>query len=299
MTTSSYSVLKPYLAEDLDGDLDGDLDEKSILTMPIPSITPAIEANSYYFGHPEWGIKYFEACHRDQFFKSRWWAAIGNWDDKIVVDIGCGPGNLYASLGGSPKLLIGVDVSPGALSIATSLGYIPILADAHNLNFTDSFADFVVLNATLHHCENMEVVLARAASLVKPGGKLITDHDPQLSAWNYKGLAMFLWNMRLPFYRLIKRGGHASLAEQNWGLATEVHHKPGDGVTPELFYKTLEPLGFTVKLYPHNHTVGRECLQGDYGMADEKYRFAQLLSGIDPNSPQSALSLMCIATRNI
>ncbi len=29
----------------------------------------------------------------------------------LGVDIGCGPGNLYATLGGSPKLLIGVDIS--------------------------------------------------------------------------------------------------------------------------------------------------------------------------------------------
>ncbi|MEH2326884.1 MAG: hypothetical protein V7K32_25630 [Nostoc sp.] len=45
---------------------------------------------------------------------------------------------------------------------------------------------------------------------------------------------MWLWNLRLWLYRLIKRGGHTTAAEQTWGLATEVHHRPGDGVTPEL-----------------------------------------------------------------
>ncbi|MHC5825400.1 MAG: class I SAM-dependent methyltransferase, partial [Nostoc sp.] len=65
-----------------------------------------------------------------------------------------------------------------------------------------------------------------------------------------------------------------------------------------LYYKILEPLGFNVKVYPHNHTCGAEVLQDNYGKSDKKYRFAQFCSGINPNSPEAALSLMCIATRH-
>lgn len=119
-----------------------------------------------------------------------------------------------------------------------------------------------------------------------------------MRAWNFTGLAMWLWNLRLPIYKLTKRGGHASTAEQTWGLASEVHHRPDDGVTPEFYHKTLEPLGFNVKVYPHNHTIGAEVFLGNYGKSDRKYRFGQLLSGIDPDSPQAALSLMCVATRH-
>lgn len=291
--TSTYSALQPYLASNTSAELDA----KNILIYPILNESPAIQANSYYFGHPEWAKSYFEGCHRDDIFKSRWLAATGSWDDKIVVDIGCGPGNLFATLGGSPKLLIGVDVSYGALEMAQKLGYTPVLADAHNLPFISGFADIVAVNATLHHCDQMDVVLAQASRLVRPGGILITDHDPHLSAWNYKGLSMWLWQFRLGLYRLIKRGGHTSAAEQSWGLASEVHHRPGDGVTSEMFHKTLEPLGFSVKIYPHNHQLGAETFQGNYGKAGWKYRYAQLLSGIDPNSSQAALSLMCVATK--
>ncbi|MHC5738921.1 class I SAM-dependent methyltransferase [Nostoc sp.] len=295
MPTSSDSVLSPYI----DADLRVDLDKQNILNFPISTSSPAIQANSYYFGHPLWAKNYFESCHRDEVFKSCWQAAMGSWDHKIVVDIGCGPGNLYATLGGKPQLLIGVDVSHGALSMAQGLGYTPVRADAHHLPFIDNFADIVVMNATLHHCEYMAVVLEEAARLVRPGGILITDHDPQLTAWNFQGLGLWLWNLRLWLYRLIKRGGHTSAAEQTWALATEVHHRPGDGVTPEFYYKILEPLGFSVKVYPHNHTVGAEVLLGNYGKSDNKYRFAQLCSLINPNSPLAALSLMCVATRHI
>ncbi|MEA5504506.1 class I SAM-dependent methyltransferase [Halotia wernerae UHCC 0503] len=294
MPISSCSVLSPYIA----ADLRVDLDKQDILNFPISTSSRAIKANSYYFGHPEWAKNYFENCHRDEMFKSCWQAAMGSWDHKIVVDIGCGPGNLYATLGGKPQLLIGVDISYGALEMAQHLGYTPVLADAHQLPFISKFADIVVLNATLHHCEYMDVVLNEAARLVRPGGILITDHDPQLTAWDFQGLGLWLWNLRLWLYRFIKRGGHTSKAEQIWGLATEVHHRPGDGVTPDFYYKTLEPLGFTVKVYPHNHTLGAEVLQGDYGESDKKYRLAQLCSGINPNSSQAALSLMCVATRH-
>ena len=64
-------------------------------------------------------------------FGDRWQAAHEQWHpqawgDAVGVDLGCGPGNLYATLGHSrgsgtvpkPKILIGVDVSEGALQKA-------------------------------------------------------------------------------------------------------------------------------------------------------------------------------------
>jgi hypothetical protein len=66
MSTSSYSVLRSYIT----ADLIVDLDDQNILNCPISTSSTAIEANSYYFGHPEWAKNYFENCHRDQAFKS-------------------------------------------------------------------------------------------------------------------------------------------------------------------------------------------------------------------------------------
>lgn len=273
--------------------------DEDIPIYTIPNPTLGIQANSKYFGHPEWAENYFQACHRDAAFIGAWQAAIGSWQDKTVVDIGCGPGNVYAALKdvcGVPRQIIGVDVSLGGLKMAQNLGYTPLLADAHRIPLRSEFADVVVVNATLHHCDDMATVLSEAARLVRPGGLLITDHDPQQSAWAYKGLALWLWKARIPLYRWIKRGGHASDDEQYWGLASEVHHKPQDGVTPELYHRSLDA-EFEVQLYPHNHDVGASVLQGDYGRAVWKCRVAQQLSGIDPNRPESALSIMCVARK--
>jgi hypothetical protein len=107
-----------------------------------------------------------------------------------------------------------------------------------------------------------------------------------------------LWNARLPLYRLLNRGGHSREDdEQTWALATELHHEPGDGLTREMVIDTLRPLGFEVRLYPHNHRVGAEVCVSKTARAPFRLRFTQRLSGINPNSPEACMSLMCVATR--
>lgn len=257
--------------------------------------TPAIEANARYFDCPEWTDGYLRHCHRDAAFKARWTAATGAWDDKIVVDIGCGPGNVFATMGGVPKTLIGVDVSRGSLEIACESGYEPLLADAHDLPLASGIADIVVVNATLHHCDDMTRILQEAARLVAPGGVLVTDHDPQLEAWDFKGLGKWLWDQRIWIYRRLKIGFHASREQQAAALATEIHHTPGDGVTRQFFERVLRPRGFVVEVHGHNHGEGEEVLRGSWGKSATKYRVGQRLSFIDPDAEHAALSLMCVA----
>ncbi|MBD1918207.1 class I SAM-dependent methyltransferase [Phormidium sp. FACHB-322] len=262
--------------------------------------TPSIQANSSYFSNPKWAKTYFDACHRDALFKERWQAAAGSWTDKIVVDVGCGPGNLLASLGGTPKLLIGIDVALGSLAMAQAIGYTPLLADAHDIPLVSGFADLVVVNAALHHCDDMPKVLSEAARLVRPGGLLVVDHDPQLTGWYYRGLGLLLYKLRLGFiYRFFLKDLYVPDEERLSALATEVHHRPGHGVTRDLFLDTLPLLGFEVKLYPHNNAIGAEALQGKWGKPPHwRYRIGQLLSGINCWSADAALTLMCVATRN-
>ena len=267
---------------------------------PLVKQTPGLKANAHYFGQPNWVRNWFECVHRYPQLRERWHAAGGTWDDKIVVDVGCGPGNLFATLGGRPAALLGIDVARGSLEWAERIGYAPLLADAHAMPLKSAFADIVALNGTLHHCDDMVQVLTESARLVKPGGLLMADHDPQFSAYDLKLLGKLLWDLRLPLYRRIGRGGHAPLDdEQAWALASEIHHQPGDGLTAELFHRVLQPLGFAVRLLPHNHRVGAEVLEGHRGRAPFRMRLAQRLSGIRPDSDAGALSLLCVATRRI
>ena len=226
MDTVEQSKLQPFLTLDHQVNLKSDIPEASIAD------TPEIQANSFYFSNPTWAKTYFDACHRDAAFRERWLAAAGSWDNKIVVDVGCGPGNLYANLGGKPTLLIGVDVARGSLEMARQIEYTPLLADAHDIPLISEFADIVAINASLHHCTDMSRALAESARLVRLGGVLIVDHDPQLTAWNYKGLGLLLYKVRLGLiYRFFLRNLAVPDEERTHALATEVHHQPGHGVT--------------------------------------------------------------------
>lgn len=263
----------------------------------IPNNSEGLRANATYFGNAGWAQEYLDFCHRDAHFKSRWLAAGGDWTGKTVIDLGCGPGNVFATLGGKPRLLVGVDVAAGSLELAARQGYTAVLADAAHTPFRSEVADIVVINASLHHCDDMHAVLREGARLVKPGGLLITDHDPQLTAWDYKGLAKFMWDARLWVYRVTRHGFHKTGSQQSWGLRTEIHHRPGDGVTREFFTSTLAPLGFDVRVHAHNHQIGADALRGQVGPAHWKYRMGNALSGRDPGASASALSLMCIAKK--
>jgi ubiquinone/menaquinone biosynthesis C-methylase UbiE len=273
------------------------IEKEDYFEFPIMRYSQSLRANAVYFDHPEWAPEYLKYCHRSDTFKSRWLRATGDWKNKTVIDIGCGPGNINATLQQTPETLIGIDVAPRSLKLAGELGYIPILADANNLPFKSNIADIVVLNAALHHTENMDSILKEAGRLVKPGGVLVTDHDPQYSAWNYKGIAMLLWKARLLYYRLIGHSFHKSSNQQKAALECETHHKPGHGVTHELFESVLGPLGFDVKVYSHNHTLGKEVLEGKTGPIEFKYKVGNLLSGRNPKAASSALSLMCVAQK--
>lgn len=267
------------------------------LEMELTDVSDAVTANATYFGNAEWAQEYLTYCHRDDHFKSRWLAAGGDWTGKVVVDLGCGPGNVFANLGGKPKLLVGVDVAAGSLEMAAGLGYAAVLADAADVPLRSGIADIVAINASLHHCEDMAAVLREAARLLKPDGVLITDHDPQLSAWDYKGVAKLMWNARLWIYRLTGHGFHKTGPQQDWGLRTEIHHKPGDGLTEAFFRRILTPLGFDVRVHAHNHQIGADALSGKVGPAEWKYRLGNLFSGRMPGAATSALSLMCIAKK--
>src|SRR5262249_37657171 len=125
-----HSTTLPFLREGVRLEQAG-----SIFSHPIRNPSEAIEPNTSYFGNREWAKEYLHYSHRDNRFRERWHKGIGNYSDKIVVDIGCGPGNIFANFDLKPKVLIGVDVAPAALEMAASHGYLPLLADAADLPF--------------------------------------------------------------------------------------------------------------------------------------------------------------------
>lgn len=295
--------LSPYLKPDSNIQWD----PLGVAIAPTPLFSPGMLANAYFFGHPRWGRRYAARAHRSQAFCDRWQAALqqhapDGWDEKVVIDLGCGAGNLWERLGGEPAEIIGVDISLGALHWAAADGYAALRADVHQLPLQSACADIVVANALLHHCDRPGQVLREAARLVKPGGLLITDMDPQRSAWQRKGWGLWLNQQTWPNLMDWLRDDLPQADELVWQRATELHNRqPSQGLQPALFHSTLGELGFEVHVYPHNSTphrsTGAEALQGKWGKASLKTQWEQRLSGLNWDSPSNASSLMCIAQR--
>lgn len=295
--SSVHAALEPYLKQGVEIEwLDG-----TIPSFKIQHWSKGMLANAKFFGDLEFGPKYFKFENASKSFGDRWRAAIGCWDDKIVVDIGCGPGNLLAAVGGKPSTILGIDIALGALKHAAEIGYLPLLADAQNLPLKDGFADIVTLNATLHHCDNFTRVLTEAARLLRDGGILITDEDPVSTNVEYQGIAFLVHKARqvFPMYWLPwRRVKYRSAKEISLRLETEIHNQfLGDGVPEELFADTLTPLGFSVELYPHYYNVGDELFRGEIGRLGFKDNLIRVLTQSKNFKPP--LSIACIAKKTL
>ncbi|NJN49176.1 MAG: hypothetical protein HC805_04510 [Alkalinema sp. RL_2_19] len=92
---SDQQKLQPYL-NDLAAVV---ITEDGIVAAHIPNWTPAMIANRDFFNHPAWAAQYFTNENASLNFQQRYRAAMrqwdsAGWDDQVVVDIGCGPGNV-------------------------------------------------------------------------------------------------------------------------------------------------------------------------------------------------------------
>jgi ubiquinone/menaquinone biosynthesis C-methylase UbiE/DNA-binding transcriptional ArsR family regulator len=97
-----------------------------------------------------------------------------------LVDVGTGTGRMLALLGGGAKSAIGIDRSPEMLRFARAR-----MADAgiqradlrqgdmYALPLEADSADTVVLHLVLHYAQSPAAVIAEAARLLAPGGRLL------------------------------------------------------------------------------------------------------------------------------
>jgi ubiquinone/menaquinone biosynthesis C-methylase UbiE len=139
---------------------------------------------------------------------SRWW--IFGYERHIItktlaearpqgtlVDIGCGPGYLAASISEKfPGLrVIGLDNDDGVLRIArdnwshTTVEF--LTADVHRLPFNDRTVDCVVTSLSLHHWTDGQAGLREINRVLKPGSRLLI-LDLRRDGWRgfYWGLVL-------------------------------------------------------------------------------------------------------------
>ncbi|MBA2648875.1 MAG: class I SAM-dependent methyltransferase [Legionella sp.] len=119
------------------------------------------------------------------------------YDDKVVLDYGCGPGHDLVGLGyySKPKKLYGLDVSQ------TSLHQAKIRLDLHEIDaeliqintgesvlpFDDNSIDYIHCSGVLHHIPNYKVVLKEFKRIMKPDGTM------KIMIYNYDSIWLHLY----------------------------------------------------------------------------------------------------------
>lgn len=97
-----------------------------------------------------------------------------------LLDIGTGTGRLLELLGERATAATGIDASRAMLALARArLAGLALpncsvrLGDMYRLPFADAAFDLVVLQMVLHYAEDPAAVLAEAARVLAPGGRLV------------------------------------------------------------------------------------------------------------------------------
>jgi ubiquinone/menaquinone biosynthesis C-methylase UbiE len=151
------------------------------------------------------------------------------------LDIGTGTGNLLRISQNFFKKIIAVDIGEKLLSKIKSNHpkVIFIAADAENLPFKSGLFNCVTCNALLHHLYSHEKLFSEIYRVLKNGGSVYTDHDP-----NY-----FFNRFYHLFYKIRFRGKHGFGSEKH--DLSEYHNALSPGINPQKLSEIMAKIGFT------------------------------------------------------
>ena len=162
-------------------------------------------------------------------------AVAGNGDNNNFLDIGTGTGHLLPIADEFYRNIYACDISENMLvQIQKNFPFCSFFAsDAENLPVKSETMNFVSCYAMLHHLLKHDKVFKECYRILKPGGTLYTDHDP-----NY-----FFNRFYHFFYRLKykNRPGFGSDLEE----LAEYHNAYSSGINPEELKRILKEIGFS------------------------------------------------------
>ncbi len=106
--------------------------------------------------------------------------AVAPLQTMVILDVGCGPGNVSAALARHAREVVAFDITPEMLAKArhrckeAGLQNVRFeLGRAEELPFRDGTFDAVVTRLTLHHFSDPQQVMGEMVRVTRPGGKIV------------------------------------------------------------------------------------------------------------------------------
>jgi len=158
----------------------------------------------------------------------------------VLVDVGCGRGQLHATLGGDFECYIGVDIlSYAGYPAGPNVAFCRADLDSGGIDLPDGCADVVCCLETIEHVQNERVLMRELVRLSRPGGLIVVTTPNQVSI-----LSKLCFVLKNEFVHFQERPGlypaHVSallpidlfrLARENGLVEAEVTYS-GDGRLP-------------------------------------------------------------------
>jgi ubiquinone/menaquinone biosynthesis C-methylase UbiE/uncharacterized protein YbaR (Trm112 family) len=231
---------------------------------------------------------------------------------EVFLDVGCGTGNLMRQAINSFPKCIGIDISLGMLSLAYSKGFPVLLGDAEKLPLKPNSVDVISCFSVLHHLFDQTPAFKEFARVLKPGGYLYTDWDPNslfVGHPDQKGHS-FLYSFALDVFRCFRNLSaklrHKSNLQNNNDLRdvvtlAEYHHHFSSGLDPYALKVELLSNGFTnVKVVFHSNS---DSLTLSKRIKQRMQLFAAFISMLDfrfsyPSLDRSGLVFLILAQKS-
>lgn len=198
----------------------------------------------------------------------------GNSD--LLVDLGCGTGNILNYARPYYRETLGVDISADMLRIAGIRGHNLIQADINKLPVRPDTASAVTTFSVLHHLSDHSRLFSEIHRILKTGGYYYSDWDPNGFDVPVQKTAVYSLAEKIQ-RRLKKHGGSESPGRLAAVENIAEFYKPfSNNFTVEGLVRKLKETGFG-EVTPFYHNNGPCLGNGKIGLKDVGLHFLRML----------------------
>jgi ubiquinone/menaquinone biosynthesis C-methylase UbiE/uncharacterized protein YbaR (Trm112 family) len=182
-------------------------------------------------------------------------ANTGSAVSQYHLDFGCGPGQVLGWLKEDNLISVGLDVSLVNLRNARkATGALVVCGDATHFPFQDEIFHLVTEASVLHHILDWKSVVVESCRVCTADGGILLDAEPSQEMVAFSKLAIFVFNLRFPAYKLLSyfrkdKYIFRNTEQAKLNLLAEVHHQPGTGFPLNELQEIIEAACFKLHLY--------------------------------------------------